>query len=247
MELSLTTFILEIINFLILVWILKRLFFAPIKKTLEMRRATIEKSLADAEAARTAAAQLRIQYEERLKAWEMEKSEKLEELKKDLETERGRRLKAIDDEAKRERERLAAQEQKSREELRDQQEREAIAQSLAFLAKLLAKFASPEVESAVIREFTTEFRESSWLGEIRRKNGAMDQPVSIRSAFPLTNQARTEIEASMRLLSIDPSNVKFDVDPTLLAGIEITVGSTALRANLRDELSYFAKAEPNGS
>ena len=50
MELTWTTFLLEVINFLVLVWLLKRLFYAPVMRAIAARRAAVEKTLADAEA-----------------------------------------------------------------------------------------------------------------------------------------------------------------------------------------------------
>ena len=50
MELSWSTFILEAINFLVLVWILKRFLYKPVLDVIERRKAGIEKIQADAKA-----------------------------------------------------------------------------------------------------------------------------------------------------------------------------------------------------
>ena len=50
MELDWTTFALEIINFLVLVWMLKRFLYRPVLATLAERRAGIERTLAEARA-----------------------------------------------------------------------------------------------------------------------------------------------------------------------------------------------------
>ena len=50
MELTWSTFILEIINFLILVWILKRFLYKPVMDAIAKRRASIEQSMQDAAA-----------------------------------------------------------------------------------------------------------------------------------------------------------------------------------------------------
>ena len=47
---ELVHFVLEIINFLVLVWILKRFLYKPVLDVIARRRAGIEKTLADAEA-----------------------------------------------------------------------------------------------------------------------------------------------------------------------------------------------------
>ncbi len=88
MELSWTTFILEIINFLVLVWVLKRLFYAPVKRVIAERRAAVEKTLRDAESSKREAQELQSKYEGRLREWEMEKERQKEEFRKELGEER---------------------------------------------------------------------------------------------------------------------------------------------------------------
>ena len=48
MELNWSTFVLEILNFLVLVWILKRFLYKPVLAVIARRREGIEKSLAEA-------------------------------------------------------------------------------------------------------------------------------------------------------------------------------------------------------
>ena len=50
MEMDWSTFILEIINFLILVWILKRFLYRPILEVIARRREGVEKTLSEARA-----------------------------------------------------------------------------------------------------------------------------------------------------------------------------------------------------
>ena len=48
MQIDWTTFALEILNFLVLVWILKHFFYQPVLAVLDKRRASVEKETADA-------------------------------------------------------------------------------------------------------------------------------------------------------------------------------------------------------
>ena len=50
MDIDWTTFLLELINFAILVWILKRFLYAPVRRALEARRERAEAALREAEA-----------------------------------------------------------------------------------------------------------------------------------------------------------------------------------------------------
>ena len=100
MELSWTTFLLEAINFLVLVWLLKRLFYAPVKRAIAARRAAVEKTLQDAETERREAEDLKAKYEGRLQEWEQEKERQREEFRKELGEERAKQLKVIEDAVK---------------------------------------------------------------------------------------------------------------------------------------------------
>ena len=72
MELNWSTFALEIINFLVLVWILKRFFYQPVLEVIARRRAGIEKTRTEALQLQDEAQALRSQYENRLTEWDKE-------------------------------------------------------------------------------------------------------------------------------------------------------------------------------
>ena len=55
MELDWSTFLLEIINFLILVWILKRFLYRPVLEVITRRREQVEKTLHEAHSLRAEA------------------------------------------------------------------------------------------------------------------------------------------------------------------------------------------------
>jgi len=249
LELSLTTFILEIINFLVLVWILKRLLFVPIKKSIETRKMEIKKSLEDAESKQSLATKLFNQYENRLKDWEKEKKAKFDELKKELDTEREHGLKQIGIEISKKQDRLQAQVDKAQKETKDKMEREAINQSLIFLSKLLTNFSSKELESSIIRIFLENLEIKSDVRESIPPSGTdrSEQSILVRSAFPLAENERSLLNDKIAPLFKTNANVEFSTDPTLLAGLEITAGFTVIRANIRDELRYFSMVENNGN
>lgn len=69
MEFNWTTFFLEIINFLVLIWILKRLLYQPIKKVILARKEAVQKTLDAANQAKKEATDLQAKYEDRSKEW----------------------------------------------------------------------------------------------------------------------------------------------------------------------------------
>ncbi len=242
MELSWTTFILEAINFLVLVWLLKRLFYAPVKRAIEARRAAVEKTLHDAESARSEAGGLKSKYEGRLREWEEEKERQREGFRKELNEERTRQLKLVDVAVATEREKAEVQEEKKAAERRENDEKEAMSQALEFVSRLLSEVASPELERKIVDLVTS--RVSSAPAEDLRMNGLRSgdhgAAVQVRSAYSLAEQQRDALSAALKHRVGAEVPVVFDVNQKLLAGLEIVVGSYVLRANLRDELEYFS-------
>ena len=88
MEFNLSTFILETINFLILIWILQRLFYKPLLEVIAKRKQSIDQALADSKAIHEQAEEQRRLYENRQKLWEQEKQSALTALHLQIETER---------------------------------------------------------------------------------------------------------------------------------------------------------------
>ena len=95
MELDWTTVALEVINFLVLVWILKRFLYQPVLDLVERRRAGVEETLAEAAKRERSAEELRRQFEGRLQQWRQEKEAAQEQLQRELAQDRSSAEKAL--------------------------------------------------------------------------------------------------------------------------------------------------------
>jgi len=241
-ELSWTTFILEAINFLVLVWLLKHFFYAPVKRAITERRAAVEKTLRFAESSRHEAQDLQSRYEGRLREWEVEKERQREQFRKELNEEKNRQLKLIESSVAKEREKAEAQEEKKAAERRTKEEREAMKQALEFTSRLLKDVACPELERKIVELVAKQisFARVEDLPFTSPKSGSHPAVVQLRSAYSLAEPQRAELTTVLKSKLGTEALIEFDVDRNLLAGLEITVGSFVLRANLRDELEYFS-------
>ena len=147
MEFDWTTFILEIINFLILVWILKRFLYRPILDVIARRRAGVEKTLADARRIEIEAGELKQQNEHRLAQWENEKEAAQARLREELAAEREHLMAALETSIAEERERRRVLDERHQHDFRRGVEEQGIAQGAAFSARLLGRAATPELEA----------------------------------------------------------------------------------------------------
>lgn len=240
MELSGTTFVLEIVNFVILVWILTRFLYRPVLNVIATRKAAIDKTLADAEAARNDAAELRVRYESRVEEWNVERERKLGELSAEIDATRKERLAALDAELAREREKAAASAARREQDARIALEQQALELGARYAAEVLKVAAAPELEARLIAHAIEELRSLPKEQVALLDDAGKVDAITVTSAFTLDpRQSETLTNALRETLRIE-CPVDFAVDAKLLAGVEIAVGARVLAFNLRDELAGFA-------
>ncbi|HET6464835.1 MAG TPA: F0F1 ATP synthase subunit delta [Nitrospiria bacterium] len=244
MEFSWTTFVLEIINFLVLLWILKRFLYKPVLEAIAQRKAAIEKTLSDANAIQSEAQAFKHKYEGRLEDWEREKEKARTQLRDEIKDERTRLMAELKIALEQERGKNRVLEQRRIDELSRGVEAEAMAQGRRFLAGLLPRFASPELESKIIEIVMNDLPRLSddKKQAIRAAHQTPGSSVRLSSAFPVRADQRDALMRVIEDLIGQPVRCELTQDPNLIAGVRISIGAWVLRANLQDELEDFSEA-----
>jgi F-type H+-transporting ATPase subunit b len=243
------TFALEIVNFLVLVWILQHFLYRPVRDTIARRKAAIAQTLSDAATKHAEAEALGRQYSERLADWDREKQALRAQAMAEVDAERARKITELQRALDQEREKRRVVEERQRDELRQDLEEEALAVGARFAARLLARVASPGVEAqlaAVAIEDIAKLPEAR-LQAIRTAWRESGSRMTVASAFPLPEERRGAIEQGLAGGSGKHPPAQFVEDPSLLAGLRISIGPWVLRANLRDELEFFGGAARHGA
>lgn len=242
MEFTWTTFALEILNFLVLLWILKRFLYLPIKNVVEKRKAAIDASVAQAHSTQEAADALKRQYEGRMAEWEAERARARTQLADEIATERARLFAQVLREIEQERDKDRALEQRRAVEVRQKMVQEANADAAEFAARLLIRLATPALEQR-IGEVAMEDLRALPQGQLSAlRQACLKDQVRITSAFVLSPTLRNALAAAITELARVPVECEFAQDAGLIAGLRIGAGPWLLRCNLRDELAFFADA-----
>lgn len=249
MELNWTTFILEAVNFVVLVWILKRFLYKPVLAAIAQRKAAIDKTLADAQTRQADAQAFETQFRNRVAEWEHEKEGLRIALLEEISQQRAQMMAALENSLTKERERAQVVEERRFRELQDQAETIGMATGLKFTARLLARLASPELEKRLVdlalEDLALQPRER--LEAIRAAGEKVDCRARVITCFPLPELGREVIAAKLKEMIKNGVTVEFAEDSRLLAGLRIGIGPWVLRANLQDELGSFADLVPHGS
>ena len=244
MEFDWTTFTLEIINFLILVWILKRFLYRPILGVIAQRRAGVEKMMADAKRIGAEAGELKQRCERELAQWEKDKETAQARLREELAAERRRLMAALETEIAEERERRRVLDERRERDFRRAVEEQGIAQGAAFSARLLGRVATPELEARLYALLLEDLR--GLRAEDRRAMAeaaaASGLQLEVQSAFALDEDRRAELARALAEATGKTLPVEYRENPELLAGFHVSIGPWILHANLRDELKFFSGA-----
>jgi len=240
-QLDLTTFVLEVINFLVLVWILQRFFFKPISSAIDKRQKATQDILDEARSKEEAALALKAQYETRIAEWSSERDKARIALDQELARVRATQLDKLRSEMRAEQERLEAQQLQQQRQTEFRQQRQALTLAMKFTSKLLTRITSPEVESRLIDAAMEDMSKIGVKANLVPANGTNHPAIRVLSAYALTEATRAEIrEAVAKLLGSKPS-IEFVTDNTLIAGIRILLGAHVIDANLGEELRFFAE------
>lgn len=242
MQIDWTTFVLEVINFLALVWILKRFLYRPVLDVLARRRAEVERNLADGREKQAQAAVLRDQFEQRLAEWEKEKAALRADLDTELAAERERQMQVLQRTLGDERARQIAQEAHRRADSQHELEIQAISQAGLFASRLLTRLADPALESRLLDMLVEDLEHLPEEQRAGLREAANDAGASslVVSAWPLTASQRNYLTQALEASIGQPIVVVFIEDARVVAGLRVSVGPWQLKANLADELSFFA-------
>jgi len=244
MEFDLTTFIFEVINFLVLMWLLKHFFYRPVLAVIEKRQAETAKTIADAAAMRREAEGLKSECLGRLAGVDQERAAARAGLAEEIAAERTRRLAAVEAEVNADRQRRQMLEAREKSEREAALEREAVTIAARFASRFLDRLAGPELEARLV-----EIALSELDAQAPEKLDALRDPgVSIKvvSAYPLDEAQRAAFTLALGRLAGRALAPEFSEDTMLKAGVCIMAGSWVLMANLRDELSFFGGSFDHG-
>ena len=241
MKFSWWTFALQVVNFLVLVWLLRRFLFKPVSAIVARRKEEIGRTLADASAERQKATDLRQELAAERAGIEAERQKAREEQREGLAAERARMV----EEARAQATEILGQARKRIEEERAVVGEELFARTVQLAGllaeQLLRDLALPSIEKpflARVLDYLDRLPEHERAG-LGSQLGGND--LLVTTAHVLGPDEETEWRNQLQKRIANGGSIKFRADPALIAGAEITFPHAVLRFNWRDGLVAAGK------
>jgi F-type H+-transporting ATPase subunit b len=234
----------QIVNFLILLWLLKRFLYKPILNAMNEREEKILRRLKEAEQAQEQADQEAQEFSQKTAELENRRENMLSEARIEAERLRKEMLHDARQEVQESQERWYRSIQQSKEAfLRDLYQR-ASSQTYEVARKALADLANEDLERHVIETFLRRLRDLQ--GEERqaleRALGDANGTITVRSAFDVPDELREAINEQIELLATNGYEINFERLPDLISGIELKLGGKKISWSLS---SYLGELEEN--
>ena len=233
----------QVVNFLILVWLLKHFLYRPILDAIDAREKRIARVLADTDAKKAAAQKERDEFQHNNEAFGQQRSTLMTQAKDEAKTERLRLL----DEARQAAEALSSKRQETlrndAHNLNQSISRRAQQEVFAIARKVLTDLAATSLEERMGEVFIRRLRE---MNDSTKEGLAMalksaSEPARVSSAFDLPVEQRTAIQNALNETFSAEIPVRFETAPDLVCGIELTTNGQKLAWSIADYLVSLEK------
>ncbi len=236
------TVVAQIINFLILVALLKRFLYGPITRAMEERKQTILSQLQRAEQ-REALAQQEAQLLQQMQQdFAAHREQRLSELRSQLEDERLTLLEQAEDEVEMARNRWYRGIAQEKAMVLRSCRQQATYQLTQTLRQVLTELADTSLEQQIANRFLTQLAQLPEVERTRLRRALTDaESVRLESSFPLPIAMQQAITEALQ--AIGPfSQLEYGLKPSLGCGVELNVPGYCLDWNLT---RYIENLEQN--
>jgi F-type H+-transporting ATPase subunit b len=228
----------QVVNFLILVWLMKRFLYKPILRAIDEREKRIARELADADTKRAEAEKAQEEFQRKNEEFDRQRGAMMNEANEQVQAERRRLMEearaAADTLTARREETIRTEAQNLNRAISRRTQEEVF----AIARKALIDLATTSLEERLSEVFTRRLRElasptKELLAEAIRTASI---PAVVRSAFELPVEQRAAIQHTLNETFAAEIPLAFETSPELVSGIELITNGQKLAWSIADYL-----------
>jgi F-type H+-transporting ATPase subunit b len=244
MKINWFTVIAQIINFFVLVWLLRRFLYKPVLKAIDERENKIAAELKDAKAKETEAKKEQAEFLKRNEKFDQQKKKLMDNVIAETNGEREKLLEDARNEAAVLRSKLGKSLDAMQENLEHDIAQKTQEEVFAIARKTLKDLASMSLEEQSVNIFINRLKKLK-NEEKKKLTDAFksgSDSILVQTAFDLPSKQQTEIKSTVNEILGTKTQFQFKTVPKLISGIELTSNGYKLAWNISEYLSSIQKS-----
>lgn len=234
----------QVLNFIVLVWLMKRFLYKPILRAIDAREKRIAAELADAAAKQAEAKKERDAFEHKNEEFDKQRAALMSKATDEVKAQRQHLLEearqAADALSAKRQESLQSEARKLNQAIKDRTQQEVF----AIARKTLADLATTSLEERIGEVFTRHLlsMDSTAKAGLAQAIKTASEPAILRSAFDLSSEQRALIQNALNETFSADISIRFETTPTLISGIELSTNGQKLAWSIGDYLASMEKS-----
>src|SRR5690554_4157684 len=230
MEINWFTVIAQIVNFLILVWLLKRFLYKPVLDAIDAREKKIASQLEDAATKKAEAKKDKELFRLKNETFDKERAEKMNEVHEQIDSEKQRLFEEVRKESTVLRSKFEESLKQQEQEITDRLKRKTKDAVFEIAKKTLSDLADVNLEQQVVTVFIEKIRsldgaaKTKFIDALKNNEGS----VTVKSVFELSMGSKQELEKAMEKITEKQNDFQYQLEPELVSGIKIETASYQL-------------------
>lgn len=238
MNIDIFTLTAQIVNFLVLIFILNKLLYKPLIKMMKDRREYIKNSIDNADNKLQEAERIRNEYEEELKKIENYKKEKIEKIDEELFDYKNNEIVKIKEDLEIKKNEFINQLESEKNNILDKLVKHFCFNTKDLLNDIFFSISNNSLNNAILKKFITEITNLSIenIDKINRSNNGI---VEFYSGFELSQEDKTLIKESFDKCGIKYMDINFITDNEIIFGNKISVNGLTINSSIQNIIEQF--------
>ena len=233
------TVVAQMINFLLLLWLLNRFLYRPLISAMDKREKLLAENWETAAQAKAEAEAARQLFTEKGKTIELKKQALLKTAQEEAEQEKQQLLVLARSQVEKQQTEWESSLGKEQKQMQERLQQEIQQEVLALAEQFLLAFADVRLEEEMLAAFLRRWRQEVAEGTFPLANLQGNTPavVIVRSAFVLSVSSRRQLEEAFREIGLQEPQVSFEYCEKLGCGLEVLVNEQKLSWSLDSYLT----------
>lgn len=238
MKINWFTIIAQIINFIILVWLLKKLLYKPVINAIANREKERENLVKSAELKMAEAKRMQNDLQMKNEDFEYHKEELLKKVKMEVEEEKKRSFMEVYQMSDQLKDNLTKSIKVEKDQYIDELVKKLETEVFSLSKKVLKDLSSLNLQEVVTQNFIERLNniDSVKIENLTGSSGIEDQIAIVKSAYEINSSLKEQLRTIVKRIA-DIDEIHYEIEPDLICGVELIINGYRVAWSIKDYLN----------